>query len=327
MTAPTIDRTAALHELGTDVSSCKTAGEALVLAGIAGMNVTKAPVYTAAGKPVRDQYALVDADGEPLEKITVGKDFTVVNYETVAETLDIVAERTGAVFDACGTLDVRAYGLGGARAFISMKLPDEALLGGVDPVERYLVGFMNHGAASNILGPTATRVWCANQQPQISANPDFKIVIRHTTSAPQRTADAQYALDASVKSMALLAREAEEMLAAKTTDEQFRAIVAQLYPQPENAAKATATRLRKHITDLEVLRHAPTNANIVNTAWGDYQTITEYSQWRKQVKVDDPADTSGIDVLRARRALVSGTEAKLNVKAYTAIREMAGLKV
>lgn len=320
MTAPVIDRHDAFTTLGTDVSNSGTAHQALIDAGIAGMNITKVPVSSRNGRTVPGAYLLEDSTGEPLPKMVVGDGFTIVQYEDVATTLDAVAARTGAVFDRAGVLDVRLYGIGGARAFISMRLPEQLRIGGGDLIDAYLVAFMSHGWNSNILAPTGTRVACANQQPQFARSDEFKVVIRHTASAPARTLAAEQALVASVESMKLATREAEQLLAVKTTDAQFREIVEKLYPAGGDSKSAT-TRHQNRIIDLEVIRHGDTNTDIKGTAWGDYQAILEYGEWHQNIR----GGGDDITAARARRVLTQPSLATTQLKALEVIRETVGI--
>ena len=323
MTAPVIDRRDAFTVLGTDVSNSGTAYQALVDAGLAGMDVHKVPLYTGRGKIVEGAYTLEDASGEPLPKITVGSDFTPVQYEDVATTLDAVARRTGAVFDRCGKLDVRAYGIGGARAFISMRLPEQMRIGGTDLVDAYIVAFMSHGWNSNVLAPTGIRVECANQQPQFARSDDFKIVIRHTSSAQARHIAAEAALIKSVAAMKQAEAESLEMLNVRTTNEQFREIVGHLWPL-NSEAKGTTTRHANRLERLEVIRNAQTNAGIGGTAWGDYQAILEHAQWVQRIKGGDDGDTN-LTAVRARRILTANGLERDQLKAYNIVREHVGL--
>lgn len=316
-------RTDALAALGTDVSRSGTAQQALIDSGIAGMDVRKVPVQTATGKTIPHRYALVDATGEPLPNMVVGEDFTVVQYDDVAATLDAVSRRTGATFDRAGVLDVRAYGIGGARAFVSMRLPEQLRIGGGDLIDAYLVAFMSHGWNSNILTPTATRVECANQQPQIARDEKFKIVIRHTASAPARTLAAEQALVASVQSMAQATGEAEALLRIKTTNDQFRAIIERLYPKGGDSKQAE-TRFQNRIEKLEMLRTGHANRDIAGTAWGDYQAILEYGEWHQNVKGGDDENTN-LAAVRARRALTAPNLVKAQLKAFEVVRETVGI--
>lgn len=323
MTAPVLDRVDPFAVLGTDVSNSGTAHQALVDAGLAGMDIHKTPVVASNGRTVPGAYLLEDASGEPLPKMVVGDGFTVVQYEDVAATLDAVAARTGATFDRCGKLDVRAYGIGGARAFISMLLPEPLRIGGDDLVQSYIVAFMSHGWNSNVLAPTATRVECANQQPQIARGDDFKIIIRHTSSAHARHIAAEAALVSSVAATKQATREAEELLRVKTTNEQFRQIVERIYPLSSDA-KGTVTRHQNRVEQLEIIRAGQTNTGIAGTAWGDYQAVLEYGQWHQRVKGGEDGDTN-LTTVRARRALTAHNLIRDQLRAFDVVRETVGI--
>lgn len=287
--------------LGADVTSARTASDALAEAGLAGLNVRKAPI-THNGYQVDGKYLLVhdgpDGTDVPFPSITVGEDFTVYQYEDVAAVLDTVAERTGATFDRAGNLDVENYRLLGARAFISLRLPD-TLSPGDDPIEAYIVAFMSHGAGSNLLAPTGTRIFCANQQPQISQEGN-RVVIRHTKSIDARHRMAGEILANSTKALATAKRDAEIMLAQRTTDDQFRAMIEHAFPR-RGDKPATVTRYENKIEQMMVIRHGDTNRGIVGTAWGDYQAMLEWIQWHQKIQGEkDAANPTG---LRARRVL------------------------
>lgn len=321
MTAALADRVDAYTALGTDVSKSGSAHQALIDAGLAGMNITKVPVTSRNGRAVPGAYLLEDATGEPLPKMVVGDGFTVVQYEEVAEVLDAVAARTGATFHRSGALDVRAYGIGGARAFISMLLPESIRIGD-DVTEGYITAFMSHGWNSNVLAPTGTRVECANQQPQI-AQERYSTIIRHTASALARHQAAEEALVNSAAAMRDGARYAEQMMLVKTTNDQFRAIVDRLYPLG-GESKQAQTRYHNRIEKLEMIRTGATNQGIAGTAWGDYQTILEYSEWHQNVKGGDDEGTN-LTAVRARRALTAHSLVKTQLEAFDIIRETVGL--
>lgn len=306
--------------LGTDISGSGSAHQALIDSKLAGMNVTKAPLTTPDGEVVEGQFALVDAEGKPLPNITVGAGFTVVQYEQVCEALDAVAAHTGATFESAAALDVRAYGIGGARAYIAMVLPDQISIGGVDPVEARLVAFMSHGTTSNVLAPTATRIYCANQQPQVQAEDTYRIVIRHTSSAPVRTAAAEKVLTAAVGSMRQMAVQGEEMLAHKIGIDRFTEIVERLYPIGGDS-KSAKTRSDKRIDMLQMIYQSDTQDPIRDTAWGAYQAILEYGEHYQGGKRGE----GSLSVARARRALTSGSLAAKQLKAFRMIRELVGL--
>jgi len=318
MTTAAPARTDALHLLGTDISDVTTAHGALVASGIAGMGIRKVPIQTAEGHTIDGQYALADASGQPLPRITVGEDFRVVQFEDNADVLDAVARRTGATFDSAGVLDTRAYGAGGARAYVALSLPEKLMIGD-DPLDAYIVAFMNHGNASNFFVPTATRVACANQQPQVTRNSINKIVIRHTPSALQRTALAEETLVTTIEALRTMAIEAEEMLTQAVTDAKFREIVDNIYPLSSDA-KAAHTKHGKLVDTIEDIFHGKTMQSVGGTAWGAYQAIIEYDQWYRSVRGEIH---DGISRMQARRTLTSDNATQ--IKAFETVRELVGL--
>jgi hypothetical protein len=322
-TAPAIDgRIDAMATLGTDVRHSGSAHQALIDAGIAGMYVRKVPVLSAnTGTLVEGQYCLENALGEPLHNITVGDDFQVVQFEDNADALDAVARQTGATIANAGKIDVRHYGIGGARAFVSLELPEPIVIGD-DRMIGYITAFMSHGQSSNHFIPGARRAWCANQQSQmVREGRDLKVTIRHTSSALERTALAGDTLLATVAGMRDLETEGREMLATPVTDDEFGTIIDIMYPLG-GESKAAQTRYDKRVEALQELYTGPTNANITGTAWGAYQAINEYGQWVQGIR---SGGDDNLDRARARRALTSSTLAATQVKAYTVIREMYGL--
>jgi hypothetical protein len=312
--------------LGTAVTHAREASDALAAAGLANLNVRKAPI-THNGYQVDGKYLLVhdgpDGTDIPFPNITVGEDFTVYQYEEVAAVLDTVAAATGATFDRAGDLDVEHYRLLGARAFISLKLPDTISPGG-DPIEAYIAAFMSHGAGSNVMAPTGTRIFCANQQPQISQETS-RVIIRHTKRIDMRHKMAAEILTNSAKALTTAKRDAEIMLAQRTTDEQFRAMIERAFPR-RGDAPATLTRFETKVEQMMVIRHGDTNRGIVGTAWGDYQAMLEWIQWHQKIQGETEAQSPAR--LRARRVLVpTAPVVNSQIAALNAVLDVADIQL
>jgi phage/plasmid-like protein (TIGR03299 family) len=316
----------ALHTLGTDVRTATTAHEALAMAGIAGLGVHKVPLQNAHGEVVPGKFGLEDFRGKLLPGITVGAGFRVVQFEENADLLDAVAARTGAVLDTSGAIDTHAYGLQGrcaARAFISLALPEPIMIGGDDPINAYIVALFSHGGASNFLLPSAIRPYCANQQDQLTIGNINKIVIRHTTSAPERMKLAEETLVKSVKAMRDMAVDAERMRAQQVTDDEFAKIVAEIY-KVGGESKAAETRHERRIAAVRSIYDGPTNTNIRGSAWGVWQTVSEYDQWVRNVRGGEDGDD--IARVRARRSVAAGGTANTeSLRAFQIIRNMSGM--
>lgn len=217
-------RVDALHGTGIDVRGTSSAFDALADADLAGWDVQKYQLRFENGTPLRGVQGLRKGNGYPLHGLSVGDRYQVVQYEQNAELLDAVAAETGATFDTSGELD------GGCRAFLSMKLPDQLIIGSGDSVDAYVVAFMGHGKVANVFAPTAVRTWCANQQLHVTRGNKYKVTIRHTRNAVERMQVARSTLVATVSAFRELAEEAERMLQVRLAEEKFRRIVDGLYP-------------------------------------------------------------------------------------------------
>jgi hypothetical protein len=166
-------------------------------------------------------------------------------------------------------------------------------------------------------------MYCANQQQQVTQGIAHKIVIRHTSSAVERTALAQDTLVTAVKAMREMAADAERMRAQKVTNAKFDEIVGQLYPKG-GESKAAETRHQNRLAALDAIWTGPTNANIGGTAWGAFQAVTEYDEWVRNVRGGDDGDT--VEKARARRSLNNNLSATTGqFKAYQVIKDMVGL--
>lgn len=303
----------AVELVGTDVSQCGTARAALEAAGLAGLDVEKVEIQTCTHhRTVPGQFAL-ETHGKPLPGITVGDDYKVVQFEENADTLDAVARRLGATYANAGALSL-------SQAFVSLVLPEPLVIGD-DKLIATINTFMSHGTGSNVFVPGGCRVLCANQQPQlVREGRDYKVTIRHTVSAPERTALAEEAMMATTAGMKLIVAEGLDMLHQSCSLDEFLEIVDIVFPLG-GESKTAQTHYDKRVEVLRGIFNGPTNANIADTAWCAYQAIAEYVQWAKGVR---GVPENELNTARARRALAGGGN-RDQVRAYTVIREMFGL--
>jgi hypothetical protein len=153
------------------------------------------------------------------------------------------------------------------------------------------------------------------------AEDNFKVIIRHTSSAPARTAAAEQVLTAAVGSMRQMAVQGEQMLARKVTADEFTKIVERLYPLGGDS-KSAKTRSNKRIDLLQQIYSSPTQEPIRNTAWGAYQAILEFGEHYQGIKRTE----GSLGVARARRALTSGNLATAQLRAFQLVRDMVGLR-
>jgi phage/plasmid-like protein (TIGR03299 family) len=307
------DRVDAMRALGTDVTGTTQAFDALADAGLAGWKVEKQQLHYPDGTLNRGVHGLRRGNGEPLHSVSVGDRYQVIQYEHNAELLDAVRKETGGEFDRAGSLH------GGTRAFLSIALGDPVILGGSDPVRGYIVAFMGHGNVANRFAPTAVRVYCENQESQITRGNKHTVTIRHTTKADERMRIARRTLIESVAAFRELAEEAERMAQNQLTDKKFQDIVDRLYPKTKESGRAATEYDNRMRTMRYLFNDSPTNANITGTVWGGLQAVYEYIEHHSRVRGGDGTDPN---YLRAERSLIGVSTAADRDKAYAAFTEL-----
>ncbi|ASR80703.1 hypothetical protein FDI41_gp73 [Arthrobacter phage Piccoletto] len=318
MTAATLpldlNRRDAFHLLGTDVSTAKTAKQALQGAGLAGWNVRKTPLTTNATVNIGGEEMAFELDvpgqfastytnpetGMPEVLGVVGNTYVPIQNEAHADLLDAIVDESGAHFESAAKMR------GGRDVFVTMKLNSQMLVGGVDPVDLYLAAFNSHdGQSSFKLAITNTRVFCSNQQAAVMRDAKSKFSIRHTAGSGSLITEAREALKLTFAYNAQFEAAAEKMIQTTMTDAAFAELVKDFWDVPEDAAKAVQTRDANRREQLEWLfADASTNDNIRGTAWAAYQSFTEY--------VDHYAPTvlgksDSIESARALRVLTGAT--------------------
>ncbi len=307
----------AWHRLGTVLPAEFDAAQAMSYARLGGWNVRTmalqtAPVLSEDGVfgalPVPEQFATVRtnpvSDGVDVLGV-VGRGYTVIQNEEHADLLNrVVDESGGAHFETAGSLR------GGRSVFLSMKLPRTMNIGGIDPVDLYLIALNSHdGTSAFRLLVSPVRVVCANTQALALRRAQSSFSIRHTSGARGNIAQAREALGLTFKYAEVFEREAEQMIQASLTDAQFEQIVGKLWTT-ESGSKRSATITANRADVLTGLfSDAPTNASIRGTRWAGYQAITEYLDHFAPV-------AGGTDTARAERVATGGTVTTVKARAF-----------
>lgn len=321
-TEVTLDQTArrdAFQQLGTDVSMSSSAREAMDTAGLTGWDVRKHELKTAEIMSADGPMIQLDVPGrfasirtnpvtsQPEVLGVVGNSYVPIQNETHCSIIDAIVDRSGASFDSAGSMR------GGRDVFISMKLDEQLIIGGIDPVDLYVGAFNSHdGTSAFKIGVFQVRVFCANQQAALMKGNERSFTARHTAKAATIEADARHALGIASRYNEAFGEKAEELISKKMTNAEFNKMIEGFWELPETPAKAVATRHANRAATLNYLfNEAETNANIRGTRWAAYQSITEY--------VDHYAPTNlggaeSIESARATRVLTGKTA--LDVKNF-----------
>lgn len=300
------------HRLGTVTDSCMTAQEVMAKAWLGGWEVRKIAIQgieitdkgvTKVDCP--DKYMTVRTN--PVTGATeylgvVGEDYSVVQNEQVAETLNLLVDESGAHFETAGSMRK------GRNVFVTMKLPTAMEIAGVDRLDLYLAATTSHdGTASLRLDATPVRIECANTQRLAYERSRGSYTFRHTSNVTSKIAEARQALGLMWKAFDEFETEAEKMINEALTMGEFEKIVAQLWPVADDASDAAKNNAKQRGSTLRYLiRDADTQKAIKGTRWAGYQAITEYLDHFAPAKTD---------TIRATRAL-TGAGADIKARAF-----------
>lgn len=274
-------RSDAWHQLGQQVGHLMTAQEVLAEAHLAGWNVRKHAVALV-GHPdivVDRQYAVIRDNPFEPGKIDVlgrsaGEHYHPFQNEESAELLDTITDEFGgAHYETAGSLN------DGRNTFVTMKVPQTMNIGGVDPVDTYLVALNSHdGQSSFQFMVTPVRIVCANTQAAAVRQAKAIFKVRHTRGgAGAVLSQAREALGLTFKYMEEFEKEAQKLIEQEYTNNQFVRLTASLFPTPDDASDKQVENAKVHrlaLTDL--FKSSPTATEIRGTRWAAYQAVTEY---------------------------------------------------
>lgn len=275
-------RADAWHKLGTTMPGEFTAEEAMEIAHLGGWNVRKEALTTTVitddgvtTLEVPGRYATVRTNpftAKPEVLGVVGEHYHPIQNEQHAEFLNLLVDESGAHFDTAGSLR------GGREVFVTMKMPDHLMIGGVDRCDLNLIALNSHdGTSSFRILTEVTRVVCANTQRAALAATDNLFRVRHTVNAMSMVTEAREALGITFNYLDAFNEEAEKMIQQTLREGQFMDIVRREFGPKEGASKSSATRADALIDELNALYFSEANQSIVGTAWGGFQAFTEYA--------------------------------------------------
>ncbi|WP_370131395.1 DUF932 domain-containing protein [Streptacidiphilus sp. EB103A] len=277
------DRRDAWTILGTDVSGASSVRDALDRADLLGWDVRKIGNVTATEITehgvttiaMPGTFANVRTNVRTRETeylATVGNRFRPIAMERHIDALELMAREIGATPDMAG-----AY-KGGARSFLTLRLPKAVSIGGVDMHDMNIAAyFYNDGSAKDSVNLSPVRQWCGNMQSLVIAKAQRSYKIPHLASADKRLGEVYAALSSLLGYQDAFVREAERMLNTKLTLGKFEKVVHQLWTPPVAPNKTELKTWQTRTTTLRTLfDSADTQANIRGTVWAGWNAVGEY---------------------------------------------------
>lgn len=227
----------------------------------------------------------------------VGETYRVMQNEELCELLDAVVDESGAHFATAGALD------GGRKVFITMKLPGNMLVGGIDRVDLYLAIITSHdGSLATVLIVSPVRIVCSNTLNLALRRSSGLFKVRHTSGAAAAIRrEARAALDLSFNYLDEFQAEAEQMINTTLTEARFGEILRENFGVDEEASQGAATRAQHRIDKLmELFTEADTQEEIRGTVWAGFNALTEYADFYSSVQSRGREE----DTIRAQKAIL-----------------------
>jgi phage/plasmid-like protein (TIGR03299 family) len=276
----------AWHTLGITLDSGFNAEQALEHAHLGGWNVRKVPLTLTdvredgvTSMEVPNRWATVYTN--PVTQETrylgvVGGYYSPIQNEEHVDLLNALVDESGAHFETAGSLK------DGREIFVSMKLPESMQVGGVDPVDLYLIALNSHDGSSPfrfLVSPI--RVVCANTQSVALAQAKSSFSIRHVGKNAGVISEARQALELTWKYLGEFQQEVEKMIDTPLKTSTFEDIVRNLFNVPEDAEEAGARAFNSATAHfdgvMELWHRSETLEGIDRTAWRGLQAVTEYT--------------------------------------------------
>jgi len=296
----------ALHCLGATLHpKTSSANQALQQGKLSDWNLRKVPLHVEVGPQklvVPDRFAVI-RDSPMIRGMVevmgdVGKSYTIIQNEDLEDLLDTLKDEFGARFDAAGEID------GGRRAFVTLKLPGVAKIGGADVVDNYITVINSHdGNTSAVLMITPVRVSDSG-----TLNISFKkashvFKIRHSVGAHKLIAQqAREAMEFTFSYLDAFQEEADRLISTTLTQARFEELITRNFGAPKGAPAPTVTRTQNKLDQMaELFSDSYSLAGVGETAWAGLNALTEWHDFYSPVR---GVGAGGEAAVRSRKALL-----------------------
>lgn len=274
------------HHLGKVYADVPGLNLDTVLADIDAGELIESPVYATVQGSYGDEFQVEMPGKKMITRKRANDNFTPLGI--VGQERPTVPEREAFGFlqslvDSGEALIQTAGLLGnGERAFCSLKLPEGVLIGGVDPVDLFLMIVVSHDASISLTGAaTPIRPVCQNTVTAGLQSAAQTWKIRHSKHMKLDIEKARAQLQLTFDYMDEWTMAMEKLINTQMTANAFDEIVRDLYaPKKDDVAKATATMFDQRRDRLNGLfTVADTQENVRGTAYAGFQALVEDLDW------------------------------------------------
>lgn len=278
------------HHLGQTIPEGMADSETVIdLAGLDDRYVL-APLHV---KPKNGEYVPVP-DYRIIVRLSDSRQYGIVspNYE-VLQPREAFKAMDGWLKDGRMQYESAMSLMDGLRICILARLGEDFLVGGKDPVAPFvLLDNWYDGKTATSVKNVLTRVECANTANMARREKGAEVRIRHTKSLKQRLADADKALNLTVKGQQETFAKFEQLAQMGVSQELKEEIVDLVTPKAEDT-DGDRTRARKQRERLDLWRAIQSPPRTVQAAggndnrWGLFNIVTDYLDWQQDRRGQD----------------------------------------
>lgn len=307
------------HKLGTKVEKEVTAAAAMRLAGL-DTECEKRPLYIRGkvdvdgipviGSQVQGKYGVVRLDDEKVLGV-VGESYQIIQNRECFDFLDSIVGEGQALYHTAGSL------FGGSRIFITLKLPEDSVVGD-DTVQRYVLLASSHdGSLALTARMTGVRVVCANTLAvALGGRTQQSVTIYHTQNYRDKVAEARRVLGLADVYYKRMETEFNKMLDATMQESDLSRFVNTLFPDTQKAeggtVKASASAIKKRDRIRELARSGRGNKAAAGTRYAAFQAVTEFVTHERNPNVSPGRDREDVRV----NSMLFGSGRELTQKAF-----------
>ena len=171
---------------------------------------------------------------------------------------------------------------GGSKLFMTMRLSDEFMVLGRNPMTVYLFLSSSHdGSRSCRAFVTPINAFCTNQTAIIRANNIGSFSIQHTSSMREKLADASAAIQRAGEYSELLKAEAERLAALRVGERKAKSLLSAVIPERRARREEIISAI------IETAKTSATVADYAGTGWALVNGLTEYMDHGKRQNNDN----------------------------------------
>ena len=234
-------RTVPWHGLGTVTDDVLTSKEAIVAGGL-DWNVGLHSLYAQIGKDkkkVPDRFAVVrDTDSRILG--TVGTKYTPFQNAEAFSFTDTLVDSGEAKYETAGSLR------NGRVVFLTMKVPEQILVGGEDAHDLYILLRTSHdGSKAVSVMVTPVRVVCMNTLSVAISGAKQKWSMPHVSTLEGKIQEARDTIGLTFKYTQEFISLGEDLMSLKVSDQMLRHLLEDTLPVRPNASSIIISGVNK----------------------------------------------------------------------------------